>query len=332
MISNRWIELRKEHWSRLEMLVQQVETGALKSLAAKELREFGLLYRQAAADLSAVRADEASRTLEAYLNRLVSRAHNHVYSGGQMSAASVWDFLVHGYPRLFRKLLPYTVAATAVCLAGALLGTLVTMTRPAFMHRMLGPQMVDMIEHHRMWTDSILRIQPEASVGIMANNITVCFFTFVGGVAAGVGTIWLMFSNGLQLGVVATACAQHGMALSLWSFVAAHGALELPSIFISGGAGLRLATGLLFPGMLRRKDALAVAGGEAARLISGTVPLLVIAGTLEAFLSPTKAPVELKFSVCALLLSGLVFWLSEGGRGGDTEASVQAPPAVNATA
>jgi uncharacterized membrane protein SpoIIM required for sporulation len=104
------------------------------------------------------------------------------------------------------------------------------------------------------------------------------------------------------------------MALSLWSFVAAHGALELPAIFISGGAGLRLAAGLLFPGMLRRKDALALAGSESVRLISGTIPMLIVAGSLEAFLSPTHAPVALKFAVCVFLLTGLGFWLSEGGR------------------
>jgi uncharacterized membrane protein SpoIIM required for sporulation len=314
MISNRWIELRKANWTRLESLTAQVETGSLKALPPKDLREFGLLYRQAAADLSAVRVDEASRTLEAYLNRLVSRAHNHVYSGGRMSPATLWAFLLHGYPRLFRKLLPYTALALAIFLGGALLGTLVTMTRPEFMHQMLGPQMVDKIERHQMWTESILSAKPQASAGIMTNNITVCFLTFAGGIAAGLGTIFLMFNNGLEIGVVATACAQNGLALSLWSFIAAHGALELPSIFISGGAGLRLATGVLFPGMLRRRDAVAVAGGEAARLISGTVPLLVIAGSLEAFLSPTHAPIALKFAVCAVLLTGLGFWLGEGGR------------------
>jgi uncharacterized membrane protein SpoIIM required for sporulation len=112
------------------------------------------------------------------------------------------------------------------------------------------------------------------------------------------------------------------MALSLWSFVAAHGALELPAIFISGGAGLRLAAGLLFPGMLRRKDSLAVAGSESVRLIAGIVPMLIVAGLLEAFLSPTKAPLALKFSVCACLLTGLAFWLSEGGRQRDGAADV----------
>jgi uncharacterized membrane protein SpoIIM required for sporulation len=314
MISNHWIALRKESWSRLETLVQQVETASLKTLSSSELREFGLLYRQAAADLSAVRTDEGSRTLEAYLNRLVSRAHNHIYSGDRMNFRSVWQFLSKGYPRIFRRLLPYTIAALAIFLAGALLGTLLTVARPQFMHAMLGPAMVDKIEHHQMWTESILTAKPQASSRIMTNNIAVCFYTYAGGIFAGLGTILLMFTNGINMGVVTTACTQNHMALSLWSFVAAHGALELPSIFISGGAGLRLASGLLFPGMLRRRDALALAGGESIRLLSGTVPMLVIAGLLEAFLSPTHAPLTLKFSVSAVLLTGLCIWLSEGGR------------------
>lgn len=315
MISNKWIDVRREGWSRLEAAAQQAETHGLKSLDAGELREFGLLYRQAAADLSAVRTDAGSRTLEEYLNGLVARAHNFIYSGKQMGWRSVGRFMAWQYPRIFRRLLPYTAAATGLCLAGALLGVIVTLVRPEFMHAMLGQKMIDTIEQHRMWTDSIVGLEPQAASGIMTNNIGVCFATFAGGLTAGIWTVLLMFGNGFQIGVIAVACAQHGMSLSLWSFVAAHGALELPSIFISGGAGLRLAAGILFPGYLRRRDALARAGSEAVRLLAGVVPLLVIAGTIEGFLSPSKAPVGVKFGLSAVLFAGLVVWLSEGWRG-----------------
>ena len=325
MISNRWIALRKENWSRLELLLQQVESGGLKLLSGEELRDLGLLYRQAAADLSAARADDASRTLEAYLNKLVSRAHNFVYSGRRLNGRAVWLFFAVDYPRLFRRLFPYTAVALLIFLAGGVLGAILTVVRPSFMHAMLGPEMVDTIEHHKMWTDSILSAKPQASSAIMTNNIGVCFTTFAAGIFAGLGTIWLLFQNGLSMGVISTACGQHHMGLSIWSFVAAHGALELPSIFISGGAGLRLATGLLFPGMLRRKDSLALAGGEAIRLLAGTVAMLTIAGILEAFLSPSGAPVALKFSVCAFLLVGLSFWLSEGGRKAPVRAESNEP-------
>jgi uncharacterized membrane protein SpoIIM required for sporulation len=117
-----------------------------------------------------------------------------------------------------------------------------------------------------------------------------------------------------MIGIIATVCARYHLSLSLWSFIAAHGALELPSIMLAGAAGLRLAAGILFPGMLRRKDALALAGLEAVQLVAGTIPLLTIAGTLQAFLSPTHAPNALKFGVGAVLFAGLCLWLGEGGR------------------
>jgi uncharacterized membrane protein SpoIIM required for sporulation len=321
MISNRWIELRKDNWNRLETAAKQAETAGLKTLTATELREFGLLYRQAAADLSAVRTDAGSRTLEAYLNRLVSRAHNFVYSGDRMSPRSVWRFMAFEYPRLFHRLFRYTAAAFLLFAAGATIGVLLAVLRPDFAHAAIGVGMMDKIEHHKMWTDDILGAEPQASSGIMTNNISVCFVTYASGIVFGIYTIFLLVMNGFEIGLISTVCRQYGMALSLWSFVAAHGALELPSIFIAGGAGLRLASGFLFPGFLKRRDAVALAGAESIRLLAGTVPLLFIAGCLEGFLSPSKAPVLLKFSISTVLLTGMIVWLSEGWRARPVEAS-----------
>ena len=314
MISNRWISLRQPYWTRLEQLAQQAETSGLKSLGAAELRELGLLYRQSAADLSAVRTDAASRTLEAYLNRLVARAHNFVYSGARISPASIGRFLLYGYPRLFRRLFPYIAFAFLLCMAGVLLGVVITTVRPEFMHAMLGPKMIDTIEHHKMWTEQLLGVEPQGSSSIMTNNITVCFYSFIAGIFAGLGTIYLMVFNGFSIGTVAVACLQHGMGIPLFSFMAPHGSLELPSIFIAGGAGLRLGAGILFPGYLRRRDSFVAAGRDAIQLVSATVPLLIVAGTLEGFFSPSHAPVALIFGVSAVLFSALCLWLSEGWR------------------
>lgn len=314
MISNRWIEQRKTSWTRLDTLTRQVESSGLRTLAGAELREFGLLYRQIAADLSAVRADRASLTLEEYLNALLSRAHNRIYSGRRMGFGSVARFMAREYPRVFRRLFRYVAASFLIFLAGLLLGTLLTLARPQFMHLLLGPQMVSTIEHHQMWTHSIVSMKPQASSAIMTNNIGVSFMAFAGGIAAGLGTLYLMFFNGVEIAAVLTACAQAHMAKDLLSFMAAHGALELPSIFIAGGAGLRLAAGLLFPGSLSRRDSLALGARESIRLLAGVVPLLFVAGMLEAFLSPSGAPAGLKFAIGGALLTGLTFWLAEGGR------------------
>ena len=314
MLTNLWIDTRKHNWNRLDALVHQVESSGVKSLPPADLRDLGLLYRQAAADLSAVRADHSSQALAQYLNRLVARAHNYVYSGRRISFASLWQFFACGYPRLLRRLSGYLLAATLISLAAGLLGALIVMLRPDFGVMFLGAQRVADLDHHKMWTDSVLSVKPQAASGIMTNNITVCFLTFAGGITAGLFTLFSLFNNGLMLGAIAVTCRQHHMALSLWSFVAAHGALEIPSIMISGAAGLRLAAGILFPGMLKRRAALALAGLEAVQLVSATIPLLIVAGTLEAFLSPTHAPIALKFAVGAVLFIGLVLWLTEGGR------------------
>jgi uncharacterized membrane protein SpoIIM required for sporulation len=314
MISNRWIEQRKSSWSRLDALAHQVETSGIAALSGGELREFGLLYRQIAADLSAVRSDRGSGTLEEYLNQLLSRAHNRIYSGRKSGLRSAVRFMAYEYPRIFRRLFPYVAASFLIFLAGAAFGTLVALSRPQFERLMLPLNILQSIDRHEMWTHPLLSMKPQASSAILTNNISVCFATFAGGILGAFGTIYLLFNNGLLMGVISTACARAHMLLDLFSFVTAHGALELPSIFIAGGAGLRLGVGLLFPGMLRRRDSLVLGAREAVRLLAGTIPLLFVAGILEAFLSPSGAPRTVKFAVGAVLLTGLGFWLAEGGR------------------
>jgi uncharacterized membrane protein SpoIIM required for sporulation len=144
--------------------------------------------------------------------------------------------------------------------------------------------------------------------------MSVGFTTFALGITGGLGTIYMMAFNGLLIGVIGMACWLAGMSLQLWSFVAPHGVLELPAIFIAGGAGLRIAQGLLFPGTLPRRESLSRAGSEAVQLLLGTVPILIIAGLIEAFVSPTGLPVALKFSMAAALFVLLNAYLFFGGR------------------
>jgi uncharacterized membrane protein SpoIIM required for sporulation len=177
------------------------------------------------------------------------------------------------------------------------------------MRHFVGPEMIATLERHQMWTHSIVGIAPLATSAIMTNNLSVSFMTFASGIIFGFGTLYYLYFNGLLLGVIGAACHQYGMSLALWSFVAAHGSLELPSIIIAGAAGLRLGHSMLFPGGYRWKDSLAKGGVEATRLVSGIIPLLVIAGCLEGFFSPSPAPVWLKFAVGGVLFGLLNLWL-----------------------
>ncbi len=308
MISTSWIEKRKPYWQQLESLVASGSAG-VKSLGHGELQELSLLYRQTAADLAAIRQDSSSVHFARYLNQLMARAHNIIYAGHRASPWAILKFFGYEYPRVFRRNLRYCALAFAIFIAGGLAGTALTLQDPDFQLQVLGPRMVHTIQRKEMWTHSIISVKPLASSEIMTNNMTVSFMTYATGITAGLGTLYMMFFNGLLMGVIGTACAMAGMSLSLWSFVAPHGALELPAIFLAGGGGLKIAHGLLFPGVLPRKDSLAMAGREATALVLGTVPILIIAGTIEAFVSPTGMAIPLKFAMSGALLVLLVAYL-----------------------
>jgi uncharacterized membrane protein SpoIIM required for sporulation len=309
VISARWLEKRRPHWLRLEQLLALSGRGSIASLKSAELQELALLYRQSASDLATVREDPASKQLAVYLNQLLGRAHNLIYMGRRANRRGIWTFYKDIYPAVFRETFPDTFAAFVLFLAGAFAGVLMGMADPSFMRHFLGPQMVDSIERHEMWTHSIVTVKPLASSAILTNNISVAFSTFALGITAGIGTVWMMLLNGLMMGVVGVACWHEGMSLPLWSFVAAHGVLELPAIFIAGGAGIGIAKGLLFPGSLPRRESLVRAGGRSVRLVLGTIPILFVAGVVEGFVSPTDLPYPLKFLLAGALATLLVLYL-----------------------
>jgi len=291
----------------------RLSKDGLSKLNHLELQELGLLYRQTASDLSVVLEDASSAQLAAYLKQLLGRSHNLIYMGYRPKAGGIVSFYLKTYPGVFRETLPLTLVAIAIFAVGAIAGWAAAIHDPGFAYRMLGPKMMETIERREMWTHSVVAIKPVAASAITTNNLTVAFTMFASGITV-IGPVWVSLFNGLLIGVVGAATWHAGMAMSLWSFVAPHGALELPAIFIAGGAGLDIARALLFPGMLPRRDALTRAGGRASRLVLGTLPLLLVAGTIEGFFSPTDAPVAMKFALGGLLFAALLAYLFGGRR------------------
>jgi uncharacterized membrane protein SpoIIM required for sporulation len=173
------------------------------------------------------------------------------------------------------------------------------------------------MENDSLWTDIAVSQRPFFSSVIMTNNIQVSFLAFAGGVLLGSLTVYVMIVNGLQLGGVLGLSLQFGLADELLSFVVGHGVIELSVIFVAGGAGLQLGWALLRPGPYRRRDALVRAGRTAVRLVVGCVPLLIVAGLIEGFISPAELSATVKAGVG--LVSGVIlytYWL-RAGRGTD---------------
>jgi uncharacterized membrane protein SpoIIM required for sporulation len=309
ILSNQWIRRRRPHWDRLALLLARSDTSGLGQLSREELQELALLYRQVAGDLSVLRQDETARTYAQHVNQLLARAHHIIYSGRKTNLLTLFRFMRDEYPAIFQRQIGYVTASLLVTLSGAVLGVVLTGARPEFMRHFLGPQMIATMERHEMWTHSIVSVAPLATSAIMTNNLTVSFVTFASGIFFGLGAFFSLFANGMLLGVIGAACHQYGMSVALWSFVAGHGSLELPAIIIAGGAGFRLGHAMLFPGPLRWKDSVAQGGVEAAKLVSGIIPMLFVAGCLEGFFSPSQAPVWLKFTVGGMLFTLLQLWL-----------------------
>ena len=127
--------------------------------------------------------------------------------------------------------------------------------------------------------------RPLAASGIIANNVRVAFYCFAGGAFLGIGSLFLLAFNGLQLGATAGHFTNVGLFGYLSQFILGHGALELFAIWIAGAAGLLLGTTIIAPGELARGDALVLAGRRAVRMVGAAVTCLVVAGLIEGFVS-----------------------------------------------
>ena len=323
MISTYWLQKRRPQWDALAALVQRCGKTGVAALNRAELRELTLLYRQTAADLSVLREDRSSQNYARFLNQLLGQAHNIIYTGQRTRTRRLLGFFRDDFPVLFRRNLSYVSVAFILFWLSAIAGMLLTLYNPDFKLQMLGANMVQTIDRREMWTHSVVTMKPTASSAIMTNNLSVAFVTFASGIVGGIGPLYMMITNGLLIGVIGAACWMAGMSDQLWAFVSLHGVLELPAIWIAAGAGLRLAKGLLFPGWLPRKQALALAGGESIKLLAGVIPMLFIAGILEGFVSPTDVPAMVRYPLAGLIFACLLTYLFATGK---REATARSAP------
>lgn len=284
----RWIARREINWQRLDALLKQVETKGLKSLQALEIRELASLYRSVSADLARARTQQISNTLIHSLQSLTTRAYTQIYQGSRRQEwHAVVEFYRWGLPAVVQQTFPYIATATALFLLGVVVAWWYAWQDPTFMSLIVPEGLISQVrDEGKLWMGSIIGIEPLASSGIMINNLAVSFGAVAGGMTAYAYTTFLMIFNGLLIGAISTLVGQNNLAYPFWAFVFPHGSLELPAIFFAGGAGFLLARAILFPGKFRRGDALKFYGSQSVQLVFGIVPMLIIAGIIEGFLSP----------------------------------------------
>ncbi len=335
----RFLREREKTWHELEGMLASVERAGTRSLGIDGARRFAKLYRQVSADLVRARTELVDASVQDYLNDLVARAYRQVYAGTGGSGTRVLQFFALEFPALVRLEWRVVALSAALFWAGGAVGAAGMALDP-------GAAAVLIPEQHQATTpDERIAEEERASDHgssdaaafssfLFTHNIQVSFLVFAMGITFGIGTVALMFYNGVPLGALAWQYHASGHGLFFWAWILPHGIPEISEIVIAGAAGLILARGLLRPGRRTRRDALVREARVAARLVVGGMPVLVLAGLIEGTISQMHAPLMpywAKLAFAAAVAAGLFLWLARAGRGLRSDPAGADPSAPDAS-
>ena len=331
------VALGGRRWAEFATVLAEAQRRGLSALGEEGVSDFVARYRELGTDLARLRTAARGRELDAlfYLSRLVAGGHNLLYRQRQLVLRSIWRYLAFEVPREVRRSVMPILLSAAFLFVPAAMAYVVAYRDPATARRFLPAEMVDRAESGAVRErrgEGFLPQQmadvrgPMLASFITVNNVQITFGAFALGITAGLGTVFVLVSNGVQIGGGLGLFASERVLHLILSFVAPHGVLELTAIAIAGGGGLLLASAILLPGAVTRREALVERGRRAMALIAASSVLLVIAGLIEGNISPLPWPIEWKLFVSLLTALFLVFYLTRGRAG--TEATTTAGKAA----
>jgi uncharacterized membrane protein SpoIIM required for sporulation len=322
----RFIEEGKPVWDRLERILARMEDDAALRLDLTQLKELHYLYQRASADLARVSTFSSEPEIRRYLESLVARAYAEIHETRSISfslAPVRWFFRT--FPQTFRRHLSAFWIAAAVMGIGALFGGLALILDPEARRVIMPAPHARMNPSERVAAeesgDKALRTLPMRttfSAFLMTHNIRVSIALLAFGISWGIGTIVLLFYNGVIIGAISLDYVAAGEAKFLLGWLLPHGAVEIPAVLIAGQAGLVLANALI--GWGTRTPLRARMRGvsrDLVTLICGLAVFLVWAGLVESFFSQYHEPlvpyaVKIAFGTVQLALVFLL--LSRSGR------------------
>ncbi|MCP4421098.1 MAG: stage II sporulation protein M [Chloroflexi bacterium] len=318
MNAEQFYRSRQADWQQLTTLLDKSQQK-MSQLNPEEVQKMGLLYRSITSDLALAQREFPRHQVTTFLNQLVARGHSTIYQGEPLAVRRLKHYLLVGFPATFRESLPFFVTAALLIIIPAIIAGFLTNWQPDASNWLLPASVQELrplIEDQELWTNIPIEERPYTSTFIMSNNIQVSFMAFGGGITAGLFSLYILIFNGLLLGGITGLTAHYDVGFELWTFVIGHGVIELSAIFIAGGSGLMLGWAIIHPGLLKRGDALMLAARKAVRLVIGCVPILIIAGLIEGFISPNEnIPWPVKWSVGLLTGILLYSYLLLAGRG-----------------
>ena len=266
-------------------------------------------YIDVSSDLAFAQTHYPESKITVYLNNLASALHNEIYRSDRYRWSRLLTFWTDEVPRTMWEARRELFLSFVIFVVSAFVGFLSQMLDPEFCRIILGDGYVDMTLQNIAEGEpmAVYNGDPEdARFGMITlNNVKVSFITFVLGVFTSLGTGFILFQNGVMLGSFQTFFAQHGLlwqsALAVWL----HGTLEISAIIVAGAAGIAMGNGWLFPGTYPRLTSFRRGARRGLRIVIGTVPVFVLAGFIESFLTRhTEWPDLLRLTI---ILSSLAF-------------------------
>ena len=289
-------------WADLEALLIN------KKNSFDRIERLTSLYRIVSGHLNYARYHYRGSRLCDYLEELTSRAHNMIYANAKPRQLRRFFSLV--LPLSIKANVRVILISAAIFWGAALISFMIGMFAPQYIDAFLPENFTTITDDQPPADESAVAVQGGAVLSnlIMINNINVAALAFALGITFGVGTVYILVTNGLLIGALASLFAGSGKSLLFWSLILPHGVWELTAIFIAGGAGLRLGYSLIRPGAFRRKDALITAARSSISLMGMVVLLLIVAAMIEGYFTPLPIAAEIKLLVAAITALPLIWY------------------------
>jgi uncharacterized membrane protein SpoIIM required for sporulation len=312
---DEFVARRKPDWDRLELLL--TEAAAWHRLPPRSISRAAALYRAVCADRMRAQAAGYGVELLALLDGLAARGHNALYSAPPYRLQAVWDLVRADFPRALRRHARFFLLALGLFLLPGLVGFGLSYRSRSFALGLLSPEMAEHMEE--AYADGFGKGRSESADTMMAgfyvhNNVGIAFRCFATGVLFGLGSMFFLVYNGLQMGAVAGLLTASGRGFNLLTFVASHGAFELTAIVIAGTAGLVMGYALVDTRGRRRFDSLRARARDIVQLVLGAALMLIVAAFIEGFWSPSAIPAPIKLSVAGGLYLLVAAYLALAGR------------------
>jgi uncharacterized membrane protein SpoIIM required for sporulation len=256
-------------------------------------------------DLSYARTFYPRSQTVRYLNQLAARYFINIYQYRKREKGRFLRFWTEEIPLIMHKYRRYMLYSFLAMLAGVLLGIFSLEQESGFASLILGPGYVNQTLENIESGDpmAIYKNTDEAPMFfcIATNNIWVAFYAFILGIVFSVGTVYILFSNGVMLGVFQYFFFKKGLLFTSAIAVWLHGTLEISAIIIAGGAGMILGNGFLFPGTYSRLVSLQRSAKDAVKIVVALIPVFITAAFIESYLTRlTEMPVAFNLTIIGL--------------------------------